>query len=273
MFTNLTQDHLDFHGTLDAYYAAKRRLFAPARALTAGAAVMNTDDEWGRQPRGRAQRGGRGPVVTFAWSRDADFRATAGALRLGRRARSSARRARAPSRCGCRCRGCSTSTTRSPRSPRAAALGVAAGRGRGRARDRAARARPLRAGRRGPGLRGAGRLRAHARTRSRTCWSSARELLDQAGGEGRLIVVFGAGGDRDREKRPLMGAAARRLADHVVVTSDNPRSEEPDAIIAAIVAGAEEAARRARAPPWRSRPTAAPRSSARWRWRGPATSS
>jgi UDP-N-acetylmuramoyl-L-alanyl-D-glutamate--2,6-diaminopimelate ligase len=71
--------------------------------------------------------------------------------------------------------------------------------------------------------------------------SSARVLLDKAAAPGRLIVVFGAGGDRDKDKRALMGAAARRLADDVVVTSDNPRSEAPEAIISAIVSGAESA--------------------------------
>ena len=268
MFTNLTQDHLDFHGTLDDYYAAKRSCSC-RRAATPAAAVINVDDEWGRKLAAELTASRRDAAVTFAVERDADYRARAVRYDAAGSTFECATAARRRRGAASRCPGSSTSTTRS----------------RDRRRRRARRATRRGGGRAGTPRRVPGRFEpveegqafgvlvdyAHTPDSLENVLDSARELLDQAGGEGRLIVVFGAGGDRDREKRPLMGAAARRLADHTLVTSDNPRSEEPDAIIAAIVAGAE-------APPagegsrWRSRPTAAPRSSARWSSRGPATS-
>jgi UDP-N-acetylmuramoyl-L-alanyl-D-glutamate--2,6-diaminopimelate ligase len=243
VFTNLTQDHLDFHGTLDAYYASKRRLFTPHSGPPPGAAVVNVDDEWGARLAHEIRDAGSAPAATFAVDADADFRATnvdydaAGAT------------------FECHARGASVNV----RLPLPglfnvynALAAIAAGHALGVAPHAAAEA--LATAQRVPGRfepvdegQAFGVLVDYAHTPDslENVLSSARGLLDR----GRLIVVFGAGGDRDRDKRPLMGAAARRLADHVVVTSDNPRSEDPDAIIAAIVAGAESESPPAEAAP------------------------
>jgi UDP-N-acetylmuramoyl-L-alanyl-D-glutamate--2,6-diaminopimelate ligase len=232
VFTNLTQDHLDFHGTLDAYYLAKRRLFVPAQ----GTAAVNVDDEWGRKLAEEIEDG----AITFAVDRDADYRATG--VRYDA-AGSSFTCATAASEVDVRVPlpGLFNVYNSLAAMAAAGALGVPV--------ETAAAA--LESARRVPGRfepveqgQDFGVLVDYAHTPDslENVLESARGLLQQAGGDGRLIVVFGAGGDRDREKRPLMGAAARRLADHTVVTSDNPRSEEPEAIIAAIVAGAEDAA-------------------------------
>ena len=236
VFTNLTQDHLDFHGTLDDYYAAKQKLFLPADGRPPTTAVVNIDDEWGRRLAGEIDDG----VVTFAVDRDADYRAR------GVRYDSAGSSFECATAAG-------AVEVRVPlpglfnvyNSLAAIAASVALG----VPLDVAAAA--LQTATRVPGRfepieegQGFGVLVDYAHTPDslENVLVSARELLEQAGGEGRLIVVFGAGGDRDKDKRPLMGAAARRLADHTLVTSDNPRSEQPGAIIAAIVSGAEGAA-------------------------------
>ena len=236
VFTNLTQDHLDFHRTIDAYYAAKQKLFLPAGGRRPIAAVVNVDDEWGRRLAGEIDDG----VITFAVDRDADYRARG--VRYDSAGSSFE---------------CSTATggveVRVPLpglfNVYNSLAAIAAGGALGVPPDVAAAA--LQNATRVPGRfepieegQGFGVLVDYAHTPDslENVLVSARELLEQEGGEGRLIVVFGAGGDRDREKRPLMGAAARRLADHTLVTSDNPRSEHPGAIIAAIVSGAEDAA-------------------------------
>ena len=200
---------------------------------------MNIDDEWGRRLAGEIAAG-HGGLVTFAVDRDADYRARG--VRYDSAGSSFE---------------CSTAAGAvEVRVPLPGLFNVynslaaiAAAGALGVPLDVAAAA--LQTATRVPGRfepieegQGFGVLVDYAHTPDslENVLVSARELLEQAGGEGRLIVVFGAGGDRDREKRPLMGAAARRLADHTLVTSDNPRSEEPEAIIAAIVSGAEGAA-------------------------------
>ena len=230
IFTNLTQDHLDFHETMEDYFLAKRRLFEPGRAAHA---VVNLDDPYGARLAGELGR--VGPIVTFAVERDATYRA--GDLRTDLTG--------------------SRFTVHGPegalelRSPLPGRFNVynvlgalAAVRAVGVPLDIAAgaietaghvpgRFQPVDAGQDFAVLVDY----AHTPDSLKNVLSAARGLLLDAGRGGRLHVVFGCGGDRDRGKSPLMGEIAVRLADRVIVTSDNPRSEDPEAIIAEILAG------------------------------------
>ena len=224
VFTNLTQEHLDLHGDMEEYFQAKRRLFT---GVTAPPAAVNVGDPYGRRLADELEAAHRAPLVTFGLRPEAEVRAERLELgphgstftRGGHRARDAAARASSTSRtCSApsprHC--CSTSTrTRSPRGSRAVA-GVA---GRFEAIDEGQDFAVV-------------VDYAHKPDALEAVLRAARAL-----GDGRLTVVFGAGGDRDRDKRPEMGRVARQLADSVIVTSDNPRSEDPLAIIGEILAG------------------------------------
>ncbi|HEU0251067.1 MAG TPA: UDP-N-acetylmuramoyl-L-alanyl-D-glutamate--2,6-diaminopimelate ligase [Solirubrobacteraceae bacterium] len=238
VFSNLTQDHLDFHATMEDYFQAKRLLFAPAPPTPApGVSVVNLDDPYGRRLAGELDG-----AVTFGIDVEADYRARdlrmeltgsnlvvqtpAGerALRLPLAGRFNVSNALA-ALAVCHSLGCELDML-------VAALEQ--------------------------GVRVPGRLEAveegqgfavlvdYAHTPD-----SLQRVLEVAHdlGEGRVICVFGAGGDRDRGKRPLMGEIGARLADVLFVTSDNPRSEQPEAIVAEIMAGAEQAERPSHATP------------------------
>jgi len=221
VFTNLTQDHLDFHGTIERYFDAKRRLFTEEHPP----AAVNVGDPYGRRLAEELQ--GHYQLVTFGFADDAELRPEG--LDLGPRgARFTAG-------------GLELETQLRGRFNVENVLGaVAAARLLGIEDD--AIARGVRE------LRGVpGRFEAvdegqpfavlvdyaHTPDSLENVLRTARDLA-----QNRLICVFGCGGDRDRGKRPLMGSIASELADLAIVTSDNPRSEEPDAIIGEIVAGA-----------------------------------
>jgi UDP-N-acetylmuramoyl-L-alanyl-D-glutamate--2,6-diaminopimelate ligase len=221
VFTNLTQDHLDFHPSMEAYFTAKRRLFDGD-----GAAVVNIDDEYGRRLADEVPG-----ALTYAVEREADYRARE--VRFD------------PSGSSFRCETPDAAVSVETRLPglfnvlnALAALAAARSVGVELEVARAALAEAERVpGRFEPVDEGQPFTvlvdYAHTPEALDNVLRAARELTD-----GRVHVVFGAGGDRDRAKRPLMGKAAAALADRVVVTSDNPRSEDPDAIIDEILAGA-----------------------------------
>ena len=226
IFTNLTQDHLDFHPTMEDYFLAKRRLFdAP------GTAVVNLDDPYGRRLAGDlGDLGDR--VVTYAVERPADFRARDVSFDT----RGSSFTCEMPGgeilELSTRLPGLFNVQNALAATAAARLIGV----------DSQAIAAALAAASRVPGRfepvdRGQDFAvlvdYAHTPDSLDNVLRAARTLT-----EGELEVVFGAGGDRDRAKRPLMGEVAARLADRVLVTSDNPRSEEPAAIVAEVAGGA-----------------------------------
>jgi UDP-N-acetylmuramoyl-L-alanyl-D-glutamate--2,6-diaminopimelate ligase len=233
VFTNLTQDHLDFHETLDAYFAAKARLFTdyPDHSSKPFSAVINRDDPYGQRLRELA----RGRVVTYGIDGEADLRAAeVRAFPAGICFQVSLEGA-PPTLLQLRLGG------RFNVSNALAALGVAWTSGLDWERSLAALAAV-------PGIPGrfesvdAGQEfavvvdYAHSPDGLLNVLNAARALEPE-----RLIAVFGCGGDRDRGKRPIMGRLAAELADVAVVTSDNPRSEDPAAIIREITAGIEAA--------------------------------
>jgi UDP-N-acetylmuramoyl-L-alanyl-D-glutamate--2,6-diaminopimelate ligase len=204
VFTNLTQDHLDLHGTMERYFDAKRRLFTPDVR-----AVVNVDDAYGRRLAAELQH-----ATTFGFAENADVRpGDLADVDVKLRGRFNVLNAL----------GALAAARTLGIEERAIAEGIAS-----------VQAVP-------------GRMEeidegqpfvvvvdyAHTPDALENVLRAAREFAD-----GRVICVFGAGGDRDREKRPRMGEVASRLADLAIVTSDNPRSEQPDAIVAEIAAGA-----------------------------------
>ncbi|HXZ63656.1 MAG TPA: UDP-N-acetylmuramoyl-L-alanyl-D-glutamate--2,6-diaminopimelate ligase [Streptosporangiaceae bacterium] len=236
VFTNLSQDHLDFHVSMDEYFGAKARLFTPAYAR---AGVISIDDQHGRELAAHAAI----PVTTFSGrgQQAADWRATD--VRPG--ADGSTFRVIGPGGVAADAAVALPGEFNVANALAAIVALVEAGVGLADAvTGVAASAGPP------------GRLErvdggqdftvlvdyAHKPGAVEALLAAMRPVT-----QGSLVIVVGCGGDRDRGKRRLMGAAAARLADTVILTSDNPRSEDPLAILAEMLAGAIEIAQRDRA--------------------------
>jgi UDP-N-acetylmuramoyl-L-alanyl-D-glutamate--2,6-diaminopimelate ligase len=223
VFTNLSQDHLDLHGTMDEYFGAKRRLFT---GLQPPPAAVNVGDEWGRRLAADLTDLHRAPLVTFGLEEGADVRAEELELTArGSRFRAAGIEVDTPLRgifnvenvLGAVAAGLLLDLDED-----AIAEGIARVEGVPGRFEAIDEGQPF----------AVVVDYAHTPDSLETVLRAARGL-----GEGRVIAVFGAGGDRDRGKRPLMGRIAAELADVAIVTSDNPRSEDPLAIIQDVLQG------------------------------------
>lgn len=231
VFTNLTQDHLDYHGTLENYFKAKADWFYDLAADPRGkkpVAVINTDDAYGKELAGSLE--GKMPVVKFGFNVHCDFRAnnfrqSARGMEFELAAKGKTFLVRSPligrfnvynllgaiaaaSACGIKPRDAVAAVAGAPQVP-------------GRMEN--------------VGNAGGATVfvdYAHTPDALENVCRTLKELNPR-----RLITVFGCGGDRDKTKRPKMAAAAARHSDACLVTSDNPRSEDPEQIIREIEAG------------------------------------
>ena len=227
VFTNLTRDHLDYHKSMDEYFAAKRGLFEGVGTDPPRTAVTNLDDEFGAKL-AEFSRKRSAVLLTYGWTRG-DFHAEKVEIAPrgtrfdlvtpeGKIAVFSPLIGRVnvynilSAAAACYARGCNAQATAGG----VGALAHVPGRF-----QRVDCGQPFTVV----------VDYAHTDDALRNLTSLAREFVSRDKGKGRVITVFGCGGDRDRAKRPLMGEAAGRGSDFVVLTSDNPRSEDPRAII------------------------------------------
>ena len=233
VFTNLTRDHLDYHHTMESYFDAKRILFEGCGTDAPRSSVINTDDEYGLKLAQLSKKAGS-KVFTYGWT-SADFHAKS--VEISPR--------------GTRFDLTTPGGTVALFSPLIGKVNVynilaAAGAAMARGCSHEDIARGVASLIRVPG-----RFErvdcgqpftvvvdyAHTDDALRNLTALAREFVTQANQKKRVITVFGCGGDRDRAKRPLMGEAAGKGSDFVVLTSDNPRSEDPLAIMNDAVVG------------------------------------
>ena len=227
IFTNLTRDHLDYHHTMEEYFASKQILFEGCGTEPPQNAVLNLDDEYGQKLVSTSKKRSS-EVFTYGWSKG-DFHAD----KVEITSRGTRFDLIAPKE---------TVPLFSPLIGKVNVYNILAACAAAYAQNctMEAIAKGIADLTRVPG-----RFErvdcgqpftvvvdyAHTDDALRNLTSLAREFVQQAGQKGRVITVFGCGGDRDRAKRPLMGEAAGRGSDFVILTSDNPRSEDPLVII------------------------------------------